>query len=90
MPYNVEILVRTKRDYLDPEEEAVQRAISDNFTKGVTGLKMGQHFAYRTEAGTEEEARAEAKNLGDKLFRNPVMHDYKILSVTPAGQQTIT
>ena len=80
MTYLVKILVEKRKSIQSPEASAIQRA-TNMLDYKISELKMSKYFSYLSHKNSEEEVRDEAKSLSDKLFANPTMEDYKILSI---------
>jgi len=76
--YNVRVQVLPKADILDPQGQAVEKALASMGYKGVKDLKVGREVVFKVEAESESEARNKAKEMCERLLANPVIEDYKI------------
>jgi phosphoribosylformylglycinamidine synthase len=72
------LFVTLKRDVLDPEGRAVQRACQSLGYRDVREVRQGKLF--EIELDTPDRAAAERllRELGEKLLANPVIEDFRI------------
>ena len=80
MPYLTKILVERKKDILNPEALAVEKA-AKRIDYHINELKMGKYFSYKSKKNSEEEVKKEAEELSKKLFSNPIIENYTIVSI---------
>jgi phosphoribosylformylglycinamidine synthase len=66
------VLIRPKAGILDPQGEAVQRALPALGFEGVTSVHVGRLVELDVEDGSQLEAMCE------KLLANPLVEDYEI------------
>jgi phosphoribosylformylglycinamidine synthase len=78
-----EVFIRPRTDILDPEGDAVQRALTGLGFTGADGVRVGRYLRLTLSADSEGAARATLGEMCDKLLANPVTEDYE-LSVKPA------
>lgn len=76
--YSVRVQVLPKKDILDPQGQAVEKALASLGYKGVSDLKVGKEIVFKVNAESETEAKSKAKEMCEKLLANPVIEDYKI------------
>jgi phosphoribosylformylglycinamidine synthase subunit PurS len=76
--YRCEVYIRPRADILDPQGDAVSRALQSLGFEGVTEVKVGRYILLRTEATSEAEARGAAESMCQKLLANPVTEDYDL------------
>ena len=76
------VLVRLKREVLDPQGRAVQRALRDMGVAGVRDVRIGKLVEIEMEptaaSGDETDLRARLGRIADELLANPVIEDYEI------------
>jgi phosphoribosylformylglycinamidine synthase len=67
------VLIRPKAGILDPQGEAVQRALPALGFEGVASVHVGRLVELEVEDGSELESMCE------KLLANPLVEDYEIV-----------
>jgi phosphoribosylformylglycinamidine synthase PurS subunit len=74
------VYVRLKREVLDPQGDAVKRALGSLGFEGVGGVRVGRlieiELGSDVKPGPELEARL--KKMADEMLANPVIEDYEI------------
>jgi phosphoribosylformylglycinamidine synthase len=75
------IHVTLKRDVLDPQGKAIQRACASLGYASVENVRQGKLFEVTLSAGDPKAARALLAELSEKLLSNPVIEDFRIVSV---------
>jgi phosphoribosylformylglycinamidine synthase len=83
--HRFEIVVDLKPGLADPQGKAVEDAAPTMGWQGVSGVQVGKHISLTVEAGSEEAARTLVEEMAHRLLSNPVIEDYRILSVEPAS-----
>ena len=81
MIFKVELAVVYKPNVLNPQE----KVISDTLKKlgyNFESLRQGRYVSYETNLETEDKARAQAKEISDKLLANFNLETHKVLSIT--------
>jgi phosphoribosylformylglycinamidine synthase len=74
------VIVRVKPEVLDPQGDAVRRALDKLGFAGIKGVRIGKIVeieiddAQAKAAGLEERLR----NMADELLANPVIEDYEV------------
>lgn len=76
--FNVKVQVLPKRDILDPQGQAVEKALSSLGYKDVKDLKIGKEIVFKVTATSKTNAEQQIKEMCEKLLANPVIEDYKI------------
>ncbi len=76
--YSVKVQVLPKADILDPQGQAVEKALSSLGYKNIVDLKVGKEIVFKVEMDSEAEAISKVKEMCEKLLANPVIEDYKI------------
>ena len=73
------VLVRLKSEVLDPQGDAVRRALGKLGFDGVKGVRVGKLIEIELDdaaAGTDLRARLE--RMSDEMLANPVIEDFEI------------
>jgi phosphoribosylformylglycinamidine synthase subunit PurS len=74
----IRVLVRPKAGILDPQGQAVERALPALGFKGVANVHVGRLI----ELDVEDASRL--PEMCEKLLANPLIEDYEIVSADPA------
>lgn len=69
------VTVTLKPSILDPQGEAVGRAIEAMGVKGVKSVRIGKHIEIEME-GEEKGMREKVEEISKELLSNPVMENY--------------
>jgi phosphoribosylformylglycinamidine synthase len=74
------VVVRPKPEVLDPQGDAVRRALGKLGFEGVTGVRVGKVIEIEMD---EEQAKApdmavRLRQMADELLANPVIEDYEV------------
>ena len=72
------VFVTLKPDVLDPQGQAIQKAIASLGHRGVGDVRQGKVFEIELEAADATGARALLEELADKLLANTVIEDYRV------------
>lgn len=74
------VFVRLKREVLDPQGDAIRRALATLGFDGVRGVRVGKlvEIDFDDNAVTPEEMRAELAKMADELLANPVIEDHEV------------
>jgi phosphoribosylformylglycinamidine synthase len=73
------VLIRPKAGILDPQGEAVQRALPALGFAGVTNVHVGRLVEL------DIEDPAELESMCEKLFANPLVEDYEVQLLDGSG-----
>jgi len=73
--------VTLKPDVLDPQGKAIQRACGSLGYEAVRDVRQGKLFEVELDAADEASARALLAELAAKLLANPVIEDYRVVSI---------
>jgi phosphoribosylformylglycinamidine synthase PurS subunit len=71
------VLVRPKDGILDPQGEAVERAL-EHLGFAVTGARVGKVVDLDVQADDEGAVRAEVEKMCEQLLANPLIESYEI------------
>ena len=75
----VTVLVRLKPEVLDPQGDAVRRALDHMGFDGVKGVRVGKLVEIEMGEGKGgEELRHRIAKMADEMLANPVIEDYEI------------
>ena len=80
MSYLVQLCVHFKEGVSNPEAKAIQEG-SKELGFDLSDLVWGRYCSYVSSQSSKKEVLEEAESICDKLFANPVMEAYEILSV---------
>lgn len=69
-----------KPELLDPQGQAVHKALGRLGQTGISGVRQGKRFEIEVEGQLTEERLAELEHIAETLLSNPVIEDY-VLSV---------
>ena len=77
------VLVRLKTEVLDPQGDAVRRALGKLGFEGVNGVRVGKIIEIEIDEKVHSEAKEELKarlaKMADEMLANPVIEDYEIV-----------
>ncbi len=74
------VVVRLKTEVLDPQGDAVSRALGKLGFTGVKGVRVGKIVEIELENATDKTALAEKlRTMADELLANPVIEDYEVI-----------
>ena len=71
------VLVRLKTEVLDPQGEAVRRALGTMGIEGVKGVRIGKLIEIEL-ADDVADAETRLTKIADELLANPVIEDYEV------------
>ncbi len=74
------IIIRLKKNILDPQGKAVHHALSDMQFGDVEEVRIGRFVEMVFNHNNREQAEEETRKICDKLLANPIMevYDYTI------------
>ena len=74
------VVVRLKTEVLDPQGDAVSRALGKLGFAGVKGVRVGKIIEIEIDDAADKTALAEKlRTMADELLANPVIEDYEVL-----------
>jgi phosphoribosylformylglycinamidine synthase subunit PurS len=71
----VAVDVMLKREILDPQGQAVERALPSLGFDGVSGVRIGKHVELTVRDGDGEQA---ARQVAEALLANPVIEEFSV------------
>ncbi|AKU96923.1 Phosphoribosylformylglycinamidine synthase, PurS subunit [Labilithrix luteola] len=76
----VTVLVRLKSEVLDPQGDAVRRALGKLGFEGVRSVRVGKLIEMDVEDGLAgPDLKARLAKMADEMLANPVIEDYEIV-----------
>lgn len=75
------VLVRLKSEVLDPQGDAVKRALDKLGFEGVRGVRVGKLIEIDlddSKAGAPADLKERLAKMADEMLANPVIEDYEI------------
>ncbi len=73
--------VTLKKDVLDPQGKAIQKASASLGYEAVKSVRQGKIFEVEFDTVDRKQANAQLTELCEKLLANPVIEDYTIVSL---------
>jgi phosphoribosylformylglycinamidine synthase PurS subunit len=74
----VRVLVRPKEGILDPQGQAVERALPALGYDGVSNVHVGRLIELDVEDGSPDEMRTRVGEMCERLLANPLIESYEI------------
>jgi phosphoribosylformylglycinamidine synthase PurS subunit len=74
----VVVEVMLKPEILDPQGQAVQRALPRLGFAGVGDVRQGKRFEVDLEGPADEAALAKVREMAEKLLANTVIEEYRV------------
>lgn len=81
MTWTAEVVVQLKPVVNDPQGLVVRDGLRRLGFDGVHGVRVGKHIEIELDAQSEEQARELVTSMSEKLLRNPVIEDARIIDV---------
>lgn len=75
------VLVRLKSEVLDPQGDAVRRALGKLGFEGVKGVRVGKLIEIELDestAGNAADVKTRLAKMADEMLANPVIEDFEI------------
>jgi phosphoribosylformylglycinamidine synthase PurS subunit len=70
--------VMLKPEILDPQGQAVNRALPRLGFDGVVDVRQGKRFEVELEGPADEEALARVREMAERLLANTVIEEYRV------------
>ena len=67
-----------KPGVLDPEAQAIERALTSMGFEGVSGVRRTRVLEFELEAADRPSAEARAREMCERLLANPVIETYRV------------
>ena len=88
MTYTAEVVVQLKPVVNDPQGLVVRDGLRRLGFDGVHGVRVGKHIEIELDAESETQARELVTSMSEKLLRNPVIEDARIIAVRVTAETT--
>lgn len=75
------VFVRLKSEVLDPQGDAVRRALGKLGFEGVKGVRVGKLIEIELDdalAGNDADVKTRLAKMSDEMLANPVIEDFEI------------
>lgn len=72
------VVVTLKNGVLDPQGQAIERALSNLNFDGVQSVRQGRYFEVDLENGDAASAKANVEDMCEKLLANTVIENYSV------------
>lgn len=83
MTIKAAVYVRLKTEVLDPQGEAVRKALAHMGIDGVRGVRIGRLVEVELDAADADDVKRKLSRAADELLANPVMEDYEVVVGEP-------
>jgi phosphoribosylformylglycinamidine synthase PurS subunit len=80
------VYVRLKQEVLDPQGDAVKRALGTMGFSGVKGVRVGKLIEIELDpaaAGPPAELEGKLRKMADEMLANTVIEDYEVVLEAP-------
>ncbi len=74
----VRVLVEPKAELLDPQGQAVERALIELGLKNIAQTRVGKVIKFKLKALNAQQARERVAEVAQKFLANPVIEKYSI------------
>jgi phosphoribosylformylglycinamidine synthase len=80
MSVKATVVVRLKQEVLDPQGDAVRRALVTLGFTGVKGVRIGKIIEIELDdaAGNSADLKARLSKMADEMLANPVTEDFEV------------
>jgi phosphoribosylformylglycinamidine synthase len=75
----VTVKVRLKPEVLDPQGDAVRRALDHMGFEGVKGVRVGKLIEIELAGKPSDSLEKRIAKMADEMLANPVIEDYEII-----------
>ena len=81
MMFKLDVIVKLKKDVLDPQGKAIEQAAENMNLKNIYSVKQNKYFEVIVQkVPNKEKAKEIVKKLSKDLLANEVIEDFKIIS----------
>ena len=81
MMFKLDVIVKLKKDVLDPQGKAIQQAAENMNLKNIYSVKQNKYFEVIVQkVPNKEKAKEIVNKLSKDLLANEVIEDFKIIS----------
>ena len=78
MPYLARVDVMLKDGIADPQGQTIEKALPALGYEGVKNVRVGKVIEFEIDAGSENGARAAAREMCERLLANTVIESYEV------------
>ena len=78
MQFRCEVYIRPRADILDPQGDAVNKALANLNYQGVSEVKVGKYLTLTLESDSAQAAEAQLDEMCQTLLANPIIEDYEL------------
>jgi phosphoribosylformylglycinamidine synthase len=75
---NANVIVTLKNGVLDPQGEAITKALAHLGFEGVKGVRVGKWISVDLAQDDPAKAKAQLEKMADALLANPVIEDFEV------------
>lgn len=72
------VYVTMKRTVLDPQGQAVRKALNAHGHPSITDVRQGKYFEIELNSTDRAGAETELKKIADEILANTVIEDYRV------------
>jgi phosphoribosylformylglycinamidine synthase len=72
------VTVRLKEGVLDPQGQTIQRALQQMGYAGIDQVRAGKTFEFKLQADSPDTAKAQLREMSEKLLANPVIETFHV------------
>ncbi len=83
--FRVSLHITPRRGLLDPQGKAVADALHTLGFSGVSEVHVGRHLTVEVDAADDATARAQVREMCERLLANPVTEDFEVAGVEAAA-----
>lgn len=87
--FRIEVRVMPRAALLDPQGQAVERALRALGFAEVDRVRVGKHLVLQVQAATRDEALERVRAMCDRLLANPVTEDYDVAVAGNAAEEVV-
>lgn len=73
------VVVSLKKEVLDPQGDAVRRALESMGVKGLRSVRIGKHIEIDIDENDAARLEHQLQSMSQKLLCNPVIEDFQIV-----------
>ena len=77
----IRVLIRPKEGILDPQGQAVERALPALGYEGVSNVHVGKLIELEVSNGSKEDVGARVEEMCERLLANPLIESYEVQSI---------
>ncbi len=86
MRFEAQVEVSLKEGLLDPQGKAVEGALPALGWDNVDHVRVGKYIRLVIEANDRAAAEAQVRSMAERFLSNPVIEDFRIVSLAEAAQ----